>query len=94
MSLSAEVKGFFVKASADVDTQAKAIQAKADADIAALRKTHAVKLASAKAAASLAAAKAVYEEHVALLHQSVASAEAATGTTGPTGPAVVGTPSV
>lgn len=86
MSVLSSIKGFFTVAPADVDKAAKAIYAKADADVAALKKNAATSAAHANREKSLAAAKAVYEEHVKLLNAEVPQpATPAVAHTGPTG---------
>lgn len=83
MSVLSAIKTFFTVAPADVDKAAKAIYAKADADVAALKKSSAASQAHAGREKSLAAAKAVYEEHVKLLNTPSTAPAAPTGTTGP-----------
>jgi hypothetical protein len=85
MSFLSEVKGFFVAAPADVDAAAKKIQAKADADIAALKKSHAVQVVKTSVDADIATVNRLAAQHVAFLKQSVTNTASPTGASGPTG---------
>lgn len=82
MSVLSSIKSFFVKAPSNIDTEAKKILDKANADIASLRKKDAAEKHHTDVQKSLAAAKAVYEEHVKLLNEPSTAPAGATGATG------------
>jgi hypothetical protein len=83
MSFLTSVKNFFVSASTDVDKASKVIYAKADADVADLKKHVAVSKQAQDVATKVAGAHALVADYVKLLNEQPVVVSA----TGPTGPA-------